>query len=281
MGATTEESWVTHRNIGREGGDVNIIEGDILGVDKEVGPARGVQLSNPLDRHAGSVVRQEENRAEEVIAGFLFTLYQHQPRRTGCFSSTYQNLFTGKCVIPLLSITVQGTLSKDSDILTTPYPEGDGFLEVVVEVVGLPVIDVIGELSYHNSARPLYKQLGTGVNYLNLPVKLNLNIIQKRQLQLLPNDIGLAFLQEESPTVVRLCDSLQELVGYIVCIVQRGTDCDGVAVIFIVVVMMSRSEARSSSSSCAEGRSECEKLHLDHGEWRLGIMQTKSSAQKQ
>ena len=31
--------------------------------------------------------------------------------------------------------------------LSTPHPEGDALLEVVVEVVGLPVFNVVGELS--------------------------------------------------------------------------------------------------------------------------------------
>lgn len=61
----------------------------------------------------------------------------------------YQDLLPSKFIIPFLSIAVQHTTSEDLDVLTTPAPEGDGFLEVVVEVVGLPVGDVVGKLHKH------------------------------------------------------------------------------------------------------------------------------------
>lgn len=54
---------------------------------------------------------------------------------------------TGKFIVPLLAIAIQSAVTEDLDILTTPDPKGDGLLKVIVEVIGLPVIDVIGELS--------------------------------------------------------------------------------------------------------------------------------------
>lgn len=54
---------------------------------------------------------------------------------------------TGKLVVPLLAVAIQSAVAEDLDILTTPNPEGDGLLEVIVEVVGLPVVDIVGELS--------------------------------------------------------------------------------------------------------------------------------------
>jgi hypothetical protein len=37
-------------------------------------------------------------------------------------------------------------MAEDLDILSTPDPEGNRLLERVVEVVRLPVLDVVGEL---------------------------------------------------------------------------------------------------------------------------------------
>ena len=113
---------ITHRSVGRECSDENIVEDDILGVDEEVGPARRVQLSNSLDRYAGSVVCQEENWAVVVIIVVLHTYQQETSFSSALF--TYQNLPPSKVIVPLLSITVHSTLPKDLDILTTPNPEG-------------------------------------------------------------------------------------------------------------------------------------------------------------
>lgn len=60
--------------------------------------------------------------------------------------SAYQDFLPGKLIIPLLTIPIEGALSKDLDILTTPYPECDRLLEIVVEVVRLPILDIVGEL---------------------------------------------------------------------------------------------------------------------------------------
>lgn len=53
---------------------------------------------------------------------------------------------TGKLVVPLLAVAIQSAVAEDLDILATPNPEGDGLLKGIIEVVGLPVVDVIGEL---------------------------------------------------------------------------------------------------------------------------------------
>lgn len=59
---------------------------------------------------------------------------------------SYQNLTSCKRVVPGLSIAVQSTMAKDLDVLSSPNPEGNRLLERVVEVVRLPVLDVVGEL---------------------------------------------------------------------------------------------------------------------------------------
>jgi hypothetical protein len=64
----------------------------------------------------------------------------------GCLIHSYQNLPASKGVVPSLTISIQSTLAEDFDILATPHPECNGLLESVVEVVRLPVLDIIGEL---------------------------------------------------------------------------------------------------------------------------------------
>jgi hypothetical protein len=58
----------------------------------------------------------------------------------------YQNLKSSKRIIPLLTVSVQSTLAEDLDVLSTPSPKGDRLLEGVVEVVCLPIVDIIGKL---------------------------------------------------------------------------------------------------------------------------------------
>lgn len=59
---------------------------------------------------------------------------------------TDQNLATSKAVVPCLSIPVHRAFAIDSDVLSTPDHEGDTLLEGIVEVVILPVFNVVGEL---------------------------------------------------------------------------------------------------------------------------------------
>lgn len=177
--------------------NVHIIKRDIIGANEKVRPARRVQLRDALDRDAGCVIGEEEDGAVESVIRVLPSLpslayFMLAGEYTGV---TYQDLLPGKFIIPFLPIAVQHTTPEDLDVLTTPAPEGDGFLEVVVEVVGLPVGDVICELSGSNNIsimfpKPLPKKVKGGI-YLDLPLKLHLNIIQEGQVQLLPNHVGL------------------------------------------------------------------------------------------
>lgn len=59
---------------------------------------------------------------------------------------THQDFTTRKCIVPCLAIAIERAVAEDLDILASPHPESDGLLEIVVEVVGLPVINVIGKL---------------------------------------------------------------------------------------------------------------------------------------
>jgi hypothetical protein len=121
----------------------------------------------------------------------------------------------------------------------------------------------------------MYILVCLGRSYLNLPIKLNLNIIQKVQIQLLPNDISLSFLQEKSPTIIRLGDSLQELTRDIIRIIQGSTNrhCGAVTIAIVAMAMMAMMAASKtcgsgsgSGSGGPKGCSESKELHLHpHG----------------
>lgn len=66
---------------------------------------------------------------------------------------------TGKLVVPLLAVAIQSAVAEDLDILATPNPEGDGLLKGIIEVVGLPVVDVIGELHKSDHSPPAPTQV--------------------------------------------------------------------------------------------------------------------------
>lgn len=57
-----------------------------------------------------------------------------------------ENLSACKAIIPCLPIAIESARTKYLNISTTPFPESDGFLERMVEVVALPVSDVVREL---------------------------------------------------------------------------------------------------------------------------------------
>ncbi len=59
---------------------------------------------------------------------------------------TYQDLSTCKSIIPSLAISIDYTSSIDLDIFASPFPPRDRVLERVVEVIVLPVCNVVGEL---------------------------------------------------------------------------------------------------------------------------------------
>ena len=192
----------TDRSISRERMNVHIIKRDIISANEKVCPARRVQLRDALDRDTGCVIGEEEDGTVECVVRVLLLLsLSAYSFLAGMYVDVaYQNLLSSKLIIPFLPIAVQHTTPEDLDVLTTPAPEGDGLLEVVVEVVGLPVGDVVCELSGSNNIsimfhKPLPKKVKGGI-YLNLPFKLHLNIIQEGQIQLLPDHIGLPPLQQ-------------------------------------------------------------------------------------
>jgi hypothetical protein len=62
--------------------------------------------------------------------------------------ATYQDLAASKAVVPCLAITVHRSFTVNLDVLTTPYHEGDTLLEGIVEVVVLPIFNVVGKLHH-------------------------------------------------------------------------------------------------------------------------------------
>lgn len=59
---------------------------------------------------------------------------------------THQDFTARKGIVPRLAIAIERAVAEDLNVLTSPDPESDGLLKIIVEVVGLPVIDVIGKL---------------------------------------------------------------------------------------------------------------------------------------
>lgn len=57
-----------------------------------------------------------------------------------------QNFAASEAVVPRLSIPIHRAFAIDLDILSTPDHKCDTLLEGIVEVVVLPVFDVVGEL---------------------------------------------------------------------------------------------------------------------------------------
>lgn len=51
-----------------------------------------------------------------------------------------------KLIVPYLTVTIQSTLAEDLNILTTPPPEGNRILVIVIEVVRLPIGNIVCEL---------------------------------------------------------------------------------------------------------------------------------------
>jgi hypothetical protein len=64
----------------------------------------------------------------------------------GRCAETYQNFLARKSVIPSLTIAIHGTTPIDLDILSAPDNPSDALLEGIVEIVGLPILDIISEL---------------------------------------------------------------------------------------------------------------------------------------
>src|SRR4051794_36931623 len=75
----------------------------------------------------------------------------------GCLIHSYQNLPASKGVVPGLTISIQSTLAENFDVLATPNPEGNGLLESIVEVVCLPVLNIIRKLPMSAWLIPLWQ----------------------------------------------------------------------------------------------------------------------------
>jgi hypothetical protein len=60
--------------------------------------------------------------------------------------ATIKNFTASETIIPCLTVAIQRTITIDAYVLAAPNPEGDGFLKGIVEIVRLPVCDVVGKL---------------------------------------------------------------------------------------------------------------------------------------
>lgn len=97
------------------------------------------------------------------------------------------------------------------DSLAAPDGEGDAFLEWVIEVVGLPVLDIIG--------------------ILQLAIDVDINVLQEAKIELLADNIFMVLLQVHEAAVIRLFECPQEVITDVVCIVLGGTNSDLLSVV--------------------------------------------------
>lgn len=95
-------------------------------------------------------------------------------------------------------------------LLSAPDGEGDTLLERVVEVVGLPVFDVIG--------------------VLQLSIDIDIYVFEEAKIQLLTNDVFVVFLQVHEAAIVCFLQRPQEVVTNIICVVFRCADRDFLAI---------------------------------------------------
>lgn len=84
-------------NVGGHGGDVDVVEHDVVGPDEEIGPAGGVLEVQALDLDVGGVVCQEEDGAVVRVVWV-------------------EDLGTREAVPPRLAISVEGARSVDLDV---------------------------------------------------------------------------------------------------------------------------------------------------------------------
>lgn len=118
----------------------------------------------------------------------------------------HQDLTTSKAIVPCLTITVHRSLAVDADVFATPDHESDTLLERVVEVVALPIRNVIGELHVSDRSRYIVR-----ITHLQGTIKLDIYIIEHRKIDLLANDVGLAFLEMYQSSVLCLFQSPNEI----------------------------------------------------------------------
>lgn len=60
--------------------------------------------------------------------------------------TTYQNLAASKAIVPRLTVAIHRSLTIDLDVLTAPDHESYALLEGIVEVVVLPVFNIVRKL---------------------------------------------------------------------------------------------------------------------------------------
>lgn len=147
------------RGVGGHCVNVNIVECNILCPYKKVGPARGVFEMQASDLDVGGVVGQEENGTVERVTWI-------------------QYLCSCKAVPPCLTIPIDDPGTVDLDVLSAPDPERDALLEGVIEVVGLPIVDIICELS---ASASVHRGI-VWLTYFQLPFNIHIDIFQKRQI---------------------------------------------------------------------------------------------------
>lgn len=120
----------------------------------------------------------------------------------------YQNLAAGKAVIPCLTIAVHRSFTIDLDVFATPDHEGDALLEGVVEIVVLPIFNIVSELETLCQRASSRSDLST---HLQCTIELDINIVQDREINLLANDVCLSFFEVHKTAVLCLFESPDEV----------------------------------------------------------------------
>src|SRR6266540_1446594 len=104
---------------------------------------------NPFNGHTCRIVRQEQNGSQISIVRILSfsssaSIYI---KIDSVRLSTYQYLRPSKSIIPSLAIPIQSPSTINLDIPSSPYPERDRFLERIIEIILLPVLNIVRELN--------------------------------------------------------------------------------------------------------------------------------------
>jgi hypothetical protein len=94
--------------IGRDSGDVDVVEDDVVGPDKEVGPAWRVLEVQPVHLDVGGVVREEEDGAVVLVVGV-------------------EDLSAREAIPPGLAVAIDDARAVDLDVPTVcQYPLVEG-----------------------------------------------------------------------------------------------------------------------------------------------------------
>ena len=91
-------------------------------------------------------------------------------------------------------------------------------MECVVEVVCLPVVDVIGELDESDVKLTFHLSMCCTA-YLNLAIQLDFNVIQEAQIKLLANYISLALLQQQTAAMIGMLDTPEEILRDVIFVI--------------------------------------------------------------